>query len=113
MMFFEVLVASSSKRTVPDTPMGLPYMPISWGGLRGQWGGIYGSPISRVWDLLAVLRFCSGMGFMSGAPETSHRFGVLGPWCACFASSGCWDSDQKRAALAPCADVAVFGIKHS
>ena len=21
--------------------MGLPYMPISWGGFGGQWGGIY------------------------------------------------------------------------
>ena len=28
----------------PDTPCN-PYMPISWGGFGGQWGGIYGSPI--------------------------------------------------------------------
>ena len=25
--------------------MGLPYMPISWGDLRGQWSGRYGSPM--------------------------------------------------------------------
>ena len=29
--------------------MGLPHMPISWGGFGGQWGGIYGSPMGRVW----------------------------------------------------------------
>ena len=28
-----------------------PYMPISWGGLGGQWGGIYGSPMGRVWGI--------------------------------------------------------------
>ena len=28
--------------------MGQPYMPISWGGLGGQWGGIYGSPMERL-----------------------------------------------------------------
>ena len=30
-------------------PMGLPYMPISWGALGGQWGGIYSSPIECNW----------------------------------------------------------------
>ena len=34
---------------IPRDSMGLPHMPISWGGLRGQWGGIYGSPMGRVW----------------------------------------------------------------
>ena len=24
-------------------------MPINWGGLGGQWGGIDGSPMGRVW----------------------------------------------------------------
>ena len=28
--------------------MGLPYMPISWGGLGGQWGG---SPMAVPWSV--------------------------------------------------------------
>ena len=28
----------------------MPYMPISWGGFGGHWGGIDGSPMGRVWD---------------------------------------------------------------
>ena len=47
--------------------MGLAYLPISWGGLGGQWGGIYG------------IHGVSGAGFQSrlAAPGThgfhSHR----------------------------------------
>ena len=38
--------------------MGLAYMPISWGGgLGGQWGGIYGSPME-----------CLGMWFLGHVP---------------------------------------------
>ena len=32
------------------------YYSIHWGGFGGQWGGIYGSPISRVWALCAPER---------------------------------------------------------
>ena len=36
--------------TITQTrPMGLPYMPISWGGAKGVNVGIYGSPMGRVW----------------------------------------------------------------
>ena len=31
--------------TDPRHSMGLVYLPISWGGFGGQWGGIYGSPM--------------------------------------------------------------------
>ena len=27
---------------------------LHWGGLRGQWGGIYGSPIGRVWGMFGA-----------------------------------------------------------
>ena len=31
------------------------YMPTSWGGFGGQWGGIYGSPMGRVWGMQILL----------------------------------------------------------
>ena len=40
---------SSFHQPCPDATNGLPFMPISWGGLEDQWGGISSSPISRVW----------------------------------------------------------------
>ena len=33
----------------PKHSMGLPYMPISWGGARGVNVGKYRSPMGRVW----------------------------------------------------------------
>ena len=35
----------------PRRSMGLPYMSTLGWCQRGQWGGIYSSPISRVWDM--------------------------------------------------------------
>ena len=46
---------------LPRHSMGLPLMPISWGGARGPNVGIYGSPISRVWVMFRTcLGWCRG-----------------------------------------------------
>ena len=37
--------------------MGLPYMPINWGGFGGQLIGIYGSPMCRVWEIVRSMEF--------------------------------------------------------
>ena len=66
-----------SESAVPGTPC-MPYMPISWGRLRGQLIGIYGSPV----ECLEVFLFHHVKCLQNCATWASWRLREPGAWHA-------------------------------
>ena len=64
----------------------MPYICLHWGGFGGPWGGIYGSPMGRVWGIMfhpsspSVLETKPHREQCEGIAQITASAGRRGPW---------------------------------